>query len=835
MKAHRFTQAVFTILLLVTLLIGFIPLKNVYAVAPDPLTWELTDNSMHVARTNQTATLLLDGKVLVAGGLSGSALSTAEIFDPGSDSSAGTWTYTGQMHSARSSHTATLLADGKVLVVGGFNGSNNPLATAELYDPETHGWTETSNSMSTSRYFHTATLLANGQVLVTGGVVGKDSQNHAIISKSAELYDPQTNSWTATGSMNTKRIFHTATLLPNGKVLVVGGNTSESAPTGALKTSELYDPTTGTWQMVSHDLSTPRYMHTATMLSNGEVLIAGGGNSDINVHGFPTVTELYDYTTDQWTTSGDLNVGRYQHTATLIGFTDGRELVLVAGGRTYSPTGSVLLDSAELYDPDTGLWDGDSAEPMKTPRATFTATQLLDSQVLAVGGSGASGSLLTAELYNPTIPGSAPAKPVLISPTGNTNTEVSYLWHTSDGATSYQLQVQRTSPSSTVLDTFVTHLFCNAGICTYHPANPLAAGSYQFRVQAKNIAGFSGWSDWLTFIANSNSTISGNAGTAGVTLTYFDVKLRTVTADASGNYSLPVSYDWSGKVTPSLDRYIFTPAFRDYSHVMTDSAGQNYVAVPLRLTVTPAGNGSGTVTSAPTGINCGADCEEIYSYNTSVTLTAAPAISSNFTGWGGSDCSGTGTCTVAMTDARNVTATFTLKTFTVTVSPSPANGKVTSSPTGIDCGADCSEIYNYGTELTLTGVENTGYALASWDDDYCSDFGISDCTMEVTSDMSVSATFTVGRVLTLTISGNGSGIVTSSPAKMNCSANCSPAFPLNTVVVLTANPDSGSYFNGWGGGLCTGKGTCTVTMSAARSVTAEFISYHKVFLPLVVR
>jgi hypothetical protein len=822
MKAHRFTQAFFTILLLAAFLTGFIPPQSVHAASPDPLTWEYTDHNMHSARTFHTATLLSDGKVLVAGGTSGGALATAELFDPGSDSAAGTWTVTGQMHSPRSGHTATLLADGRVLVVGGTNGTT-PLATAELYDPETHGWTETSNSMSTSRYFHTATRLVNGQVLVTGGI-----GTGGAILKSAELYDPQTNSWTATGSMNTKRIWHTATLLPNGKVLVAGGNTSQSAPTGALKTAELYDPTTGTWQLTSHDMSTKRYIHTATMLSNGKVLIAGGGN-DV---GFPTTTELYDYATDQWAVTGNINVGRYQHTATLLSFTDGRELVLVAGGFA---TGGVYLNSSELYDPDSGLWDDDSPGPMKTPRTTFATAQLWDSLVLAAGGSGTSGTLSTAELYNPTIPGSAPATPDTISPTGDTNTEVSYTWHTSDGATSYLLQVQKIGETGYVIDKIVNNLFCNAGICTYHPANPLPVGSYHFQVRARNIAGVSDPSPWLNFTTHDNLTISGNAGTAGVTLTYFDVKLRTVTADASGNYSLPVSYDWSGKVTPSLDRYIFTPAFRDYSHVMTDSAGQNYVAVPLKLTVTPAGNGSGTVTSAPTGINCGADCEEIYSYNTSVTLTAAPAISSNFTGWSGSGCSGTGTCAVAMTDARNVTATFTLKTFTVTVSPSPANGKVTSSPAGIDCGADCSEIYNYGTELTLIGVENTGYALASWDDDYCSDFGISDCTMEVTSDMSVSATFTVGRVLTLMISGNGSGIVTSSPAKMNCSANCSPAFPLDTVVVLTANPDSDSYFNGWGGGLCTGKGTCTVTMSAARSVTAEFIYYYKVFLPLIVR
>jgi hypothetical protein len=170
------------------------------------------------------------------------------------------------MASKRDSPTATVLLNGKVLVAGGWNPINGPLSSAELYDPATGTWTATG-SMNTARENHTATLLRNGKALVAGG--------HDL--SSAELYDPVTGTWTATGSMNSKHQVFTATLLLNGQVLVAGSYVN--GPGGTVSSSaELYDPATGTWT-VTASMNTARYQHTATLLTSGQVLVSGGGDS----------------------------------------------------------------------------------------------------------------------------------------------------------------------------------------------------------------------------------------------------------------------------------------------------------------------------------------------------------------------------------------------------------------------------------------------------------------------------------------------------------------------------------------------------------------------------
>ena len=201
--------------------------------APANISWA-SAAALNTAVLNQTATLLDNGKVLIAGGDTGHGfVSSAELYDPASN----TWSSAGSMATARAVATATHLNNGKVLITGGLNNNNQPLSSAELYDPATNTWSSAGN-MATVRVYDTATLLPNGNVLVAGGYTGP-------YLSSAELYDPTTNSWSSAASMATPRGFQTATLLNNGKVLVAGGDFSE------LQSAELYDPVGNTWSSAS--------------------------------------------------------------------------------------------------------------------------------------------------------------------------------------------------------------------------------------------------------------------------------------------------------------------------------------------------------------------------------------------------------------------------------------------------------------------------------------------------------------------------------------------------------------------------------------------------------
>jgi uncharacterized protein (TIGR03382 family) len=204
-----------------------------------------------------TATLLPSGQVLLAGG-QGSSPASAEVYDPAT----GAWSPTGGLATARHAHTATLLPSGQVLVAGGYSSKLEPLASAEVYEPATGTWRPTG-SLATARAGHTATLLPSGKVLVAGGP-----------GSSAEVYDPATGAWSPTGSLATARTSHTATLLPSGKVLLAGG---QGPSHDSLTSVEVYNPVTGVWSWSpTANLATARSGHTATLLSSGKVLVAGG-------------------------------------------------------------------------------------------------------------------------------------------------------------------------------------------------------------------------------------------------------------------------------------------------------------------------------------------------------------------------------------------------------------------------------------------------------------------------------------------------------------------------------------------------------------------------------
>jgi hypothetical protein len=337
---------------------------NFFISAPGPA-WVST-GTMSFQRFGHTATLLVDGQVLVAGGAWNGA-APCEIYNPSTHG----WTTTGTMNtSARALHTATLLQNGKVLVAGGsdqFPGFS-ATATAELFDPSTGAWTSTA-PMTEARAYHKATMLPDGRVLVSGG----------IADQTAEIYDPTTETWARTPNMQYMRSSHASTLLPNGRVLVAQGGYSTVA--------EEYDPTTGAWNGAGTvpTVGSPSDL-TATLLLDGTVLTAGGCygyQADFCLGTIYPDADLFTPTTLVWAgAKAFMSTARTQHTATLLG--DGR--VLVAGSQEAGVifSDNFQLNSAELYDPATSSWS--AAPSMIVGRSRHTATLLNDKTVLVVGG-----------------------------------------------------------------------------------------------------------------------------------------------------------------------------------------------------------------------------------------------------------------------------------------------------------------------------------------------------------------------------------------------------------------------------------------------------------------
>jgi len=350
-------------------------------------------------RQIHTATALADGRVLIAGGYAfeDRPLESAVLYDPGTNR----FLPTGPLSEARGYHTATLLRDGRVLITGGgppgwpgsFTGITGPfLASAELYDPQTGAFTPTG-SMATPREVHTATLLADGRVLLTGGA---DYQAHAVAT--AELYDPTTGTFSPTGSMTAARAFHTATLLADGRVLVAGGSPAAWGTTAHLASAEIYDPRTGTFTPTS-SMAAGRDFNTATLLRDGRVLVAGGSTGsqeDVGPAARDDIrtAEIFDPATGTFELTGPLINGRQYHTATLL--PDGRVLV-IGGGADY--TNLEFLAAAEMFDPVTGTFA--MAGSLATARTYHTATLLDDGRVLVTGGYGAVAPLASAEIYDP--------------------------------------------------------------------------------------------------------------------------------------------------------------------------------------------------------------------------------------------------------------------------------------------------------------------------------------------------------------------------------------------------------------------------------------------------
>jgi hypothetical protein len=337
------------------------------------------------------AVQLKNGSVLVAGGFAWGPTASAEVYDPVS----GKFTVTGSMTVPRTYAAAALLADGRVLVTGGEGGGGPEMASAEIYDPTTGKFAATG-SMSIPREGNTDTLLADGRVLIAGGWAD------GYVTETAEIYDPASGNFTATGSLKQRCEYQTATLLANGQVLVAGGDGGFSRSSATVvtvySTAELYNPITGKFAYTVGPMTRPREFQTATLLTDGRVLLAGGDTATKKGS-----AEIFNPSTGKFVATGSMANPRFRHAAVRLG--DGR--VLVASGDlrdcwTKAPDECDwgITATSEIYDPASGKFT--PAPSLDKSRDMLWAFPLTGGGAVIIGGGGADATpILESEIYQP--------------------------------------------------------------------------------------------------------------------------------------------------------------------------------------------------------------------------------------------------------------------------------------------------------------------------------------------------------------------------------------------------------------------------------------------------
>jgi hypothetical protein len=338
--------------------------------------------STQFSRSDHSATLLPDGSVLLAGGMESSQL---ERYLPAS----GAFVPAGDLGTRRWAHQASVLPGGGVLLTGGVYGVS-VLATAQVY--EAGSGLRAVGALTATRMLHAATELADGRILLTGGLPATGSDVYA--TSTSELFNPATGGFTASGAMASPRTGHTATRLPDGRILIAGGRNSTcwyGCPELTWASAELYDPATGTFTPTGR-MAQARYGHTATPLPDGRVLITGGTTPDLPDTDVSSSVEIYDPATGAFTAAGTMLRPRSHHTATLL--TDGR--VLLAHGRTQGE-GSLASATLEVFDPL--LARSTLLSSNLTTRYRHTATRLLSGDVLLAGGTEGGGGIKLTELF----------------------------------------------------------------------------------------------------------------------------------------------------------------------------------------------------------------------------------------------------------------------------------------------------------------------------------------------------------------------------------------------------------------------------------------------------
>src|SRR6266568_1093274 len=390
---QRATKYVVGLLASASLLCGILLIRGSAPQVPSGA-WAPAGN-MAAARAGAASVLLQNGRTLITGGVSGSsALASVDLFDTtGSFCAAPLCVPPASMNFARSKHTATVLQDGRVLVAGGIGGGGTPVASAEIYDPAANTWTVTG-SLLTARSGHTASLLQNGTVLIAGG------DSSGVAQSSLEIYDPTSGAFAFTvGALSSPRESHAAAVLQDGRVLLVGGNNGkqQTAPTVALATSDLYDPATES-VAVGPTLSTPRQGLSATTQLDGKVFVAGGNNGTAAL----ASAELYTPWTGGISATGLMASARASATGGAI---SQGGLLLVAGGKNASGTtlasgelygfATVKTDHADYTPGSVVTITGSGWQPGETVTLSFLEVPYYDSHPTLTVVADANGHIST--------------------------------------------------------------------------------------------------------------------------------------------------------------------------------------------------------------------------------------------------------------------------------------------------------------------------------------------------------------------------------------------------------------------------------------------------------
>ena len=384
-------------------------------------------------------------------------------------------------------------------------------------------------------------------------------------------------------------------------------------------------------------------------------------------------------------------------------------------------------------------------------------------------------------------------------------------WHLQSGSPAASGGVNLGSPYTTDLDGVVG----TGRIGAYNYGSVFSSANYNLAISKSGMG--TGYVSGSPAGINCGSSCS-YAYSSGSTVTL------TATPDSGHSFS-----GWSGGSCSGTGTCVVT--------MSADTTVAATFAPPppagnYNLTVSKSGTGTGYVASSPSGIDCGATCSGTYAGGTTVTLTATPESGHYFAGWTGGGCSGTGTCIVTVTANNEVTATFSEPpppdNYTlVTLKSGTGTGYVSSSPSGIDCGATCSSAHAKSTEVTLTAAPDSGYEFVGWTGGGCSGKGT--CTVTMGEDTAVTATFSTPatkslKKLRILKNGKGMGMLLSSPSGVSCGASCEAEYEEGTVVTLTENTAGGHSFVGWSGAGCSGAGVCVITMDTDKTVTALFSS-----------